>query len=211
MRVSDFIAKRLKFLGCNDVYMVTGGAAMHLNDSFGETYGEKIHCLHHEQSCAMAAESYARIKGKPAVLNVTAGPGGINALNGVFGAYVDSLPIIIISGQAKRETLVKNSGRPNLRQLGDQEVDIISMVKKICKESILLEDPYLIAKELDKLFISSITSRPGPVWMDVPIDIQAFPLPIEFERLITIPIKEENNKNIAKRIDRMWRRFWLPK
>ena len=90
MRVSDFIALRLKFLGCEDVFMVTGGAAMHLNDSFGKEYSGNIHTLHHEQSCAMAAESYARLKFKPAILNVTAGPGGINAINGVFGAYVDS-------------------------------------------------------------------------------------------------------------------------
>ena len=120
MRVSDFVAKRLKFLGCSDVYMVTGGASMHLNDSFGIEFKEKVHCLHHEQACAIAAESYARIKFYPAIVNVTAGPGSINAINGVFGAYVDSIPMIIISGQAKRETLVKNSGRPQLRQLGDQ-------------------------------------------------------------------------------------------
>tara|TARA_Y100001968_G_scaffold333688_1_gene398393 strand:+ start:1495 stop:3351 length:1857 start_codon:yes stop_codon:yes gene_type:complete len=199
MRVSDFIAKRLKFLGCNDVYMVTGGAAMHLNDSFGSTYGDTLHFLHHEQSCSMAAESYARITGKPAVLNVTAGPGGINAINGVFGAFVDSLPLIVISGQAKRETLVKNSGRPKLRQLGDQEVDIVSMVKKICKKSILIEDPYLIEKYLNELFISTTSNRPGPVWLDVPIDIQAFPLPIEFEKLITSPIHEEIQNRIKKR------------
>ena len=110
MRVSDFIALRLKFLGCSDVFMVTGGAAMHLNDSFGKVFSGSIHTLHHEQSCAMAAESYARIKFKPAILNVTAGPGGINAINGVFGSYVDSLPMIVISGQAKTSTMVSSYG-----------------------------------------------------------------------------------------------------
>ena len=173
MRVSDFIAKRLKFLGCEDVYMVTGGAAMHLNDSFGIHFKGKVHCLHHEQSCAIAAESFARIKSYPAIVNVTAGPGSINAINGVFGAYVDSIPMIIISGQAKRETLVKNSGRSALRQLGDQEVDIIHMVSKVTKESILLEDPESVAQIVDYIFSEAISGRKGPVWLDVPIDVQS--------------------------------------
>ena len=108
MRVADFIARRLQFLGLGDVYMVTGGAAMHLNDALSSVFLERVHCLHHEQSCAMAAESYARINGVPAIVNVTAGPGSINAINGVFGAFVDSIPMIILSGQAKCATLAIN-------------------------------------------------------------------------------------------------------
>ena len=154
MRVSDFIARRLKFLGCEKVFMVTGGASMHLNDSFGSIFRDNVYFLHHEQSCSISAESYSRLKLKPAIVNVTAGPGSINAINGVFGAFVDSIPMIIVSGQAKRETLVKNSGRPNLRQLGDQEVDIVSMTEKICKKSFLLEDPYSVADVIDDLFES---------------------------------------------------------
>ena len=138
MRVSDFIAKRLKFLGCEDVYMVTGGAAMHLNDSFGEQFKDKVHCLHHEQSCSIAAESHARHTYKPCVVNVTAGPGAINALNGVFGAFVDSIPMIILSGQAKRATLVSSYDDEDLRQLGDQEVDICTTAKKMTKYISLL-------------------------------------------------------------------------
>ena len=159
MRVSDFIAKRLKFLGCEEVFMVTGGAAMHLNDSFGNIFKDKVHFLHNEQSCSIAADSYARINNFPAIVNVTAGPGSINAINGVFGAYVDSLPMIVVSGQAKRETLVKNSNVDNLRQLGDQEVDIVHMVEKVTKESILLEDPYKVAEIVDQAFINSIDGR----------------------------------------------------
>lgn len=194
MRVSDFIARRLKFLGCNEVYMVTGGAAMHLNDSFGLVFKDNVHCLHNEQSCAIAAESSARINNFPSIVNVTAGPGSINAINGVFGAYVDSLPMIVISGQSKRETLVKNSGLERLRQLGDQEVDIVHMVSKVTKESILLEVPELVADVIDKAFLKSTSGRQGPVWIDIPIDVQAFPLPVEFEQKIQLPLKNHKSE-----------------
>ena len=195
MRVSDFIAKRLKFLGCEDVYMVTGGASMHLNDSFGIEFKKKVHCLHHEQACTIAAESYARIKSFPAIVNVTAGPGGINAINGVFGAYVDSIPMIVISGQAKRETLVKNSGRPHLRQLGDQEVDIIHMVQKVTKESIILEDPSLVPQVIDFAFSRAISGRKGPVWIDIPIDVQSTFLAQKYKQLLEKPIEVISDKN----------------
>ena len=177
MRVADFIAERLKVLGCTDVYMVTGGAAMHLNDAFAKAFGQRVHCLHHEQSCAMAAESFARITGRPCIVNVTAGPGGINAINGVFGAYVDSIPMIVVSGQAKRETLLANCNTPGLRQLGDQEVDIVRMVSGVCKVSVLIQDPLQIQQAVDEAYRQATTGRPGPVWLDVPIDVQATPLP----------------------------------
>lgn len=184
-RVSDFIAKRLKYLGCQDVFMVTGGAAMHLNDSLAREFKKGVHNLHHEQSCAMAADSYGRILFKPAILNVTAGPGAINAINGVFGAYVDSLPMIVISGQAKVSTMMSNYDDPNVRQLGDQEVDIVSMVKKVTKFSYVLKDPFAVADIIDECFIISTQGRMGPVWIDVPIDIQATPLPEKFQELVT--------------------------
>ena len=133
MRVVDYLAKKYASLGLTDVFTVTGGAAMHLNDALALEFKTNVHYLHHEQSCAIAAESFSRITGRPCIVNVTAGPGSINALNGVFGAYVDSLPMIIISGQAKRETLTSNSGINGLRQLGDQEVNIVKMVENICK------------------------------------------------------------------------------
>lgn len=197
MRVADFIAERLKFLGCTDVYMVTGGAAMHLNDAFGLAFPEHVHCLHHEQSCAIAAESYARILGRPAVVNVTAGPGGINAINGVFGAFVDSIPMVVVSGQAKRETLTINAGVPGLRQLGDQEVDIVRMVSGVCKRAIVVQDPQAIAEEIDHAFLEAISGRPGPVWIDVPIDVQATPLSDRFEELITRPLPDRQKFSLA--------------
>ena len=181
MRVADFITERLRHLGCRDVYMVTGGAAMHLNDAFGRSFAKRVHTLHHEQSCAIAAESYSRILGVPAVVNVTAGPGGINAINGVFGAYVDSIPMLVVSGQAKRETMMSTYAIPGLRQLGDQEVDIVRMVDGVCKYAVTLTDPLTVAEEVDRCFLIATTGRPGPVWLDVPIDVQAFPLPATFE------------------------------
>lgn len=190
MRVADFVAYRLHQLGLRDVYMVTGGAAMHLNDAFALAFPQTVHLLHHEQSCAMAAESYARLTNKPAVVNVTAGPGGINAINGVFGAFVDSIPMVIVSGQAKRETLKGNCGIPNLRQLGDQEVDIVSMVSDICKYSVIVQDPLSIADEIDHAFLKATSGRPGPVWLDIPIDVQATILPKEFDELLLEPIAD---------------------
>jgi acetolactate synthase-1/2/3 large subunit len=198
MRVADFIAERLKFLGCTDVYMVTGGAAMHLNDAFGLAFPDHVHCLHHEQSCAIAAESYARVLGRPAVVNVTAGPGGINAINGVFGAFVDSIPMVVVSGQAKRETLTINAGVPGLRQLGDQEVDIVRMVSAVCKRAVVVQDPQAIADEIDHAFSEAISGRPGPVWLDIPIDVQATPLPDRFEALLTRPLPERKQLALAQ-------------
>ena len=194
MRVSDYIAKRLNYLGCTDVYMVTGGMAMHLNDAFSRLPGLKIHNLHHEQSCSIAAESYARIKFKPALLNVTAGPGAINAINGVFGAYVDSIPMIIISGQSKRETLVTNSGLEGLRQLGDQEVDIVKMVENICKYSVLVQEPNEIDRIIDHAFMTATTGRPGPVWIDVPIDVQGTLLPDRVKSQVEMPLSLDKYK-----------------
>lgn len=145
---------------------------MHLNDSIG-TSGLSYVCNHHEQACAMAAEGYARITGAPGVVNVTTGPGGINALNGVFGAWTDSIPMIVISGQVKRETLMATYGLQDLRQLGDQEVDIVRMVKGITKYSVLVTEPESIAYHLERAWFLAQNGRPGPVWLDIPVDVQS--------------------------------------
>ncbi|HWQ41413.1 MAG TPA: thiamine pyrophosphate-binding protein [Desulfosporosinus sp.] len=174
IRVADYIAKRIADENICDVFMVTGGGAMFLNNAFGSE--PRIHCIfnHHEQASAMAADGYARITGKPAVVNVTSGPGGINALNGVFGAWTDSIPMLVISGQVKRETLLSSYDLPNLRQLGDQEVDIIQMVRGITKYSKLVTDPVTIRFELEKALYLCQNGRPGPCWLDIPIDVQSF-------------------------------------
>ncbi len=171
MRVADYIAHRLAAAGLTHVFMVTGGGAMHLNDAFGRAPGLTYVAMHHEQACAMAAEAYARLGGRPAVLNVTTGPGGINALNGVFGAYTDSLPMVVISGQVRRETIANNFPI-GLRQLGDQEVDIVRMVGGITKYAVTVQDPARIRYEVEKALHLAVSGRPGPTWVDVPIDIQ---------------------------------------
>jgi len=144
---------------------------MHLNDALGRHPQLRIIFNHHEQAAAIAAESYARVGGSPAALNVTTGPGGINALNGVFGAYVDSIPMIVISGQVKRETYAPNFDHA-LRQLGDQEVDIVSMVRRITKYAVVLQVPERTREVVEKAIWLSMRGRPGPVWIDVPGDVQ---------------------------------------
>jgi len=191
MRVADYIALRLQFLGLTDVYMVTGGAAMHLNDAFSREFKDNVHFLHHEQSCSMAAEANTRLTNIPCLVNITAGPGAINTLNGVFGAFVDSIPMIVISGQAKRETLVQNYKIEGLRQLGDQEVNVVNLASNICKSTLLLDDPFLVHETLNNMFITAVSGRPGPVWLDIPIDVQSFVLPDYFKELIEEPLSFE--------------------
>ncbi len=172
MKLSDYILGQLREWGARHVFLITGGGAMHLNDSVG-TSGLSYICTHHEQAAAMAAEGYARITQTPAVLNVTTGPGGINALNGVFGAWTDSIPMLILSGQVKRETCMSTYGLTGLRQLGDQEVDIIRMVKGITKYSVLVDDPESIAYHLERAWYLAQNGRPGPCWLDIPVDVQS--------------------------------------
>ena len=161
--------------------MVTGGGAMFLNQAFG-THGHiKSVFFHHEQAAAMAADGYYRIADKPAVVIPTTGPGGINTLNGVFGAYTDSVPIIVISGQVKIETCMTSYPKLNVRQLGDQEVDIVSMVKGVTKYSKFIKNPKELETELPKAFDIAVSGRPGPVWLDIPIDIQSAKTKLNFK------------------------------
>lgn len=172
MRVADLIARLLVEHGIQDVFMLTGGGAMHLNDALGREKGLNKVFVHHEQAASIAAESYARLSNRPAAVNVTTGPGGVNALNGVYGAYVDSIPMIVISGQVKRETCAFNYPIP-LRQLGDQEIDIVAMVRGITKYAVMLDDPKNARRVVEKAIHLCRRGRPGPVWIDVPIDVQA--------------------------------------
>ena len=172
IRLSDYIVRYLADHGIGHVFMVTGGASMHLNDAFGrESRIKKVFC-HHEQSCAMAAESYFRVSNRIAAVNVTAGPGATNAITGVYGAYVDSMAMLVLSGQSKRETLASSTGLP-LRQLGDQEVNIVEMVRGITKYAVLIDDPSTIRYHLEKALYLANHGRLGPVWLDIPIDVQA--------------------------------------
>ena len=173
IKVSDYIAKRLaEVYNVRHVFLISGGGAMHLNDAFGKQVGIDYICNHHEQASAIAAEGYARYKQELAVVNVTTGPGGINALNGVFGQWTDSAPVLYISGQVKYETTLAAFPEIQLRQLGDQEVDIITIVKPITKYAKMITEPQDIKYILDKAVYLATTGRKGPVWIDVPINIQ---------------------------------------
>lgn len=172
IKVSDYIASKLVESGIRHAFMVTGGGAMHLNHSIG-THPD-INCIfnHHEQACAMAAEAYYRKSKRLAVVNVTSGPGGTNAITGVYGAFVDSIGMLIISGQVKYETTVRSTGVA-LRQFGDQELDIEPIVKPITKYCYMVTDPKTIRYHLEKSIYLATTGRPGPCWLDIPLDVQA--------------------------------------
>lgn len=173
IKVADYIARRVADAGIRHVFMVTGGGAMHLNDAFGGEPRLTYICNHHEQACAMGAEAYARVSGNAALVNVTTGPGGINALNGVYGAFTDSIPMLVISGQVKRDTCMTFKDVPDLRQLGDQEVDIVRMASGVTKYAAVLRDPLDVRYEVEKALHLMNAGRPGPCWIDVPIDVQA--------------------------------------
>lgn len=179
MKLSNYIFSKLTTEGIDTVFLVTGGGAMHLNDAIGRTPGLRFVCNHNEQASSIAAEGYARVKNKPAIVNVTTGPGSINSLNGVHGAFVDSIPMIVISGQVKRETIMSSYDIEGLRQLGDQEVDIINMVKGITKYAVEVTDPNAIKYHLEKAIYLSTSGRPGPVWISIPVDVQATEVDID--------------------------------
>ena len=172
IRLADYVMRTLVQHGVTDCFIVTGGGAMHLNDAVGRCEGMRWLPNHHEQACAMAAQGYARMLNKPALVQVTTGPGGTNALTGVFGAFVDSLPMIVVSGQVKRETMMSSYDLP-LRQLGDQEVDIIAMARPVTKYAACVTDPATIRYHLERAIHEASAGRPGPVWVDIPVDVQA--------------------------------------
>jgi acetolactate synthase-1/2/3 large subunit len=172
MKLSDYVAQVAVEHGVKHVFMVTGGGAMHLNHSLGTH--QDIECIfnHHEQACAIGAESYYRLTNRLPLVNVTSGPGSTNAITGVYGAYVDSIAMVILSGQVKRETTVRSTGLP-LRQYGDQELDIEEVVRPITKYCAMVTEPESIRYHLEKAFYLAASGRPGPCWLDIPLDVQA--------------------------------------
>ncbi len=173
IKVSDYIAQFLVDHGILDVFTVTGGGAMHMNDSLG--HKQELHCTynHHEQGCAIAAEAYCRLTNRLAAVCVTSGPGGTNALTGVVCGWLDSIPMFILSGQVKRETTIHACPDIPLRQLGDQEFDITTTVKNMTKYSKFVDCPEEIAYHLEKALYLCKEGRGGPVWLDLPLDVQA--------------------------------------
>ena len=172
IKVTDYIAEFLVSKGINQIFTVVGGGSMHLNDSFG--HHAKLSCIynHHEQASAIAAEAYARVNNKMAVTCVTSGPGAVNALTGVVGAYQDSIPMLVFSGQAKTGLCIKSSGL-NIRTIGGQEVDIVPAIQQnMVKYAEMIMEANKIRYCLEKAYAIAISGRPGPCWLDIPLDIQ---------------------------------------
>lgn len=202
IKLSDYLAKRLsEIYGVRHVFMVSGGGAMHINDSVGK-YFDYV-CCHNEQACSMAGEGYAKYNNQLAVVSVTTGPGGLNALNGLFGSWTDSVPVLFISGQVKYKTCKESCLDIPLRQLGDQEVDIISTVKHLCKYSVMVKNPNEIKYHLDKAVYEAIHNRFGPVWLDIPQDVQSAIIDennlVEFEQ----PAKVKYNLKVDQVVENL--------
>lgn len=177
-KVAQYIADFLVKQGVTDVFTVTGGGAMHLNDAIGHKEGLNSVYNHHEQACSIAAEGYARATGRVAAVCVTSGPGGTNAITGVLGGWQDSIPMFIVSGQVKRETTTWSTDVP-LRQLGDQEFQIVDTVKTMTKYAHMVTVPEEIRYHLEKAWYLCMHGRKGPVWLDIPLDVQAAPIETE--------------------------------
>ena len=171
MNVSEYIFDFFSKKGIDTAFMITGGQAMWLNDAIGKNGNYKIICTHHEQSAAMSADAYGRMKGRPALTLVTAGPGSVNAMNGVVGGYTDSAPMIVISGQAAL-SFVQYQQETGIRQHGVQGINIKPLVENVTKYFITVDDPQKIKYYLEKAYYECTSGRPGPVWIDVPLDIQ---------------------------------------
>ena len=191
IRLADYVADFLVDNGITDCFTVTGGGAMHLNDALGHKEGLKCLYNHHEQACAIAAEAYARINNKIAAVCVTTGPGGTNAITGVVGGWLDSVPMLIISGQVRYDTSKRGMGL-NIRAGGDQEFDITRSVECMTKYCEMIEDPKRIRYALEKALYLAKTGRPGPCWIDIPVNFQG--CTIETDELIGFdPTAEEND------------------
>ena len=175
IRLADYVAEFLVEHGVTDCFSVVGGGAMHLNDALGHKDGLKVTYNHHEQACAMAAEAYARLDNRIAAVCVTTGPGGTNALTGVVGGWLDSIPMFIISGQVRYDTTARYAlqyTKTPLRAMGDQEYDIVKSVEPMTKYAVMLEEPRQIRYILEKAWHLATIGRPGPVWIDIPVNYQ---------------------------------------
>jgi acetolactate synthase-1/2/3 large subunit len=218
MKLSDYIAEKVAAHGVTQVFMVTGGGAMHLNDSFGRNPRLSVLFNHHEQACAMAAEGYAKASGKCALVSVTTGPGGTNALTGVLGAWQDSVPMLIISGQVRYDTTVRSTGL-RLREMGDQEFDITEAAKTMAKYAVMVADPLEVRYHLEKALYLATSGRPGPSWLDIPMNVQAANIepgslrgydPAEDSHEVPPPLTKEAAREIIERIKSAKRPVVMP-
>lgn len=212
-RLADYVADFLVNHGVKDCFMITGGGAMHLNDALGHKDGLRCTYNHHEQACAIAAESYARIHNKMAVVCVTTGPGGTNAITGVLGGWLDSVPMFVVSGQVRYDTTARYMGQFTdglpLRAVGDQEYDIVKSVSPMCKYAVMIEKPEQIRYALEKAYHMATTGRRGPVWIDIPLNYQGCEIetdalegysPADDREMLPEPVGEELAKQIIQKI-----------
>jgi acetolactate synthase-1/2/3 large subunit len=178
MKLSDYVIQFVANLGVKHVFLVPGGGAMHLNASLAQCPSIEPICNSHEQASAMAAENYAKAVNGLGVAMVTTGPGGTNAITGLAGAWLDSTPVLFLSGQVKRpdRMFAPDGASLGMRQLGVQEIDIVSIVKPLTKYAVTVLDPHSIRFHLEKAVHLALTGRPGPVWIDIPLDVQAAPI-----------------------------------
>ena len=175
MRIADIVIERISQWGVTQNFSVTGGAAMHINDAIGKNSKINTCYMHHEQACAMAAEGYANVTRKPGLLTLTAGPGAINALNGVFGAFTDSIPMVILSGQSRSDSTKTFYNLGELRQLGDQEAPIQEMASPVVKSFSRLTNQETfesVVRKVDQLILNAVSGRQGPVWLEISVDVQ---------------------------------------
>lgn len=209
IKLAKYVSSFLIDNGIKDCFMVTGGGAMHLDDAIGHQEGMNCIFNHHEQACSIAAEGYTRMTGKLAAVCVTSGPGGTNAITGVMGGWLDSIPMFVISGQVKRETTIWSCPELCLRQLGDQEFDIINSVSNMTKYSVMVTNPQEIAYHLEKALYLAMNGRKGPVWLDIPLDVQGAMIETdelihfnsEVEKPWQVPeVKEEVAKTVIDKI-----------
>lgn len=197
IKVSDYIVSFLEKMGLEYVFMISGGGIMHLVDSIGKAKKLKYICNHHEQASAMAAEGYARMRGL-GVCVVTTGPGGTNTLTGVAGAWLDSIPMLVIAGQVNVETTIFGAGVKDLRQIGDQELNLVDIVKPITKYAVMVTNPYEIKCHLQKAVYLAKSGRPGPVWVEVPLNIQGAYIEESKLKSFYPPSKEINREQLRK-------------
>jgi len=190
MKLSDYLVERIADAGINHIFMLPGGGAMHLNDSLGRCSRLEYVCNLHEQACAIAADAYSQYTGNLGVCMVTTGPGGTNALTGVAASWMDSIPILTISGQVKRSDTASGRG---VRQLGFQEIDIVSIVKPVTKYAVTVIEPTTIRYHFEKAVWTAQNGRPGPCWLDIPLDVQA--ADIEPAELTGFKSERQDNKS----------------
>ena len=214
-RLSDYVASFLAARGVTDVFSVVGGGAMHLNDALGHHPGLRVTYNHHEQACAMAAEAYARLENRIAAVCVTTGPGGTNALTGVLGGWLDSIPMFIVSGQVRYDTTARyasqfTGGLP-LRAVGDQEYDITRAAAHMTKYAAMVEDPQSIRYHLERAWHLATTGRPGPVWVDIPVNFQGCQIdadalpgydPAEDDAALPPPVPEDTVRAVLEKVAR---------